>query len=73
MTDAPKEYVAREWQCGKCGKWISFAWWRHSHIEEISPPLAEMVAARERGETPDYSAHVHNYYRTGKEPIRDAK
>jgi hypothetical protein len=61
-----------EWQCGKCGAWISSAWWRHSHIEDVTPSFEEMVAARARGELPDYSAQVHNYFRTGKEPTRDA-
>jgi hypothetical protein len=62
-----------EWQCGYCGKWVGSGWSRHSHIEDVTPPFEEMVAARARGELPDYSSKVHNYFRTGKEPTRDAK
>lgn len=43
----------KEWRCKLCGEWVSMAFMRHLHVQERSQTLAELQAARERGETPD--------------------
>lgn len=51
--------IEREWQC-TCGAWVSMAYGRHMHHKEqtTSQAVAEMIAARERGEDIDAATEV---------------
>ena len=65
----------KEWQCPTCGAWIDAGWWRHSHVTNRNPTASEMIAARERGDLDPLTSaagEVVTYFRTGKEPRRDA-
>lgn len=43
----------RQWRCKLCGEWVDMTWLRHLHVQEREQSLAELHAARERGEMPD--------------------
>lgn len=69
MNDAP----AKEWQCPKCGSWVSASWWRHGHVQQKEASMEEMLRARFRGDLDPVGAAetlCDTYMRTGKEPTR---
>ncbi len=43
----------KQWQCRLCGEWVNMTWLLHMHVQEREQSLADLKAARERGETPD--------------------
>lgn len=65
----------KQWQCGKCGSWVSGAYMRHHHTTLRQPTTAEMIAMRERGAdamATGHSVDLDTYTYTGHEPTREA-
>ncbi len=48
MADLPPT----EWQCS-CGKWVPIGFGRHTHVELLPLPTADMIAARAEGHSFD--------------------
>ncbi len=58
--------MEKEWKCGKCGKWVSTAYYVHNHVEMTPRPIAGSYS-----EDGLAGANVVTYNRTYADPVRE--